>query len=237
MERSVEPIFVWPVRLGAPAPWESLLADDELQRARQLRRAGDRAAYLACRGVLRALLGRFLGRDPVSLRFVYGAHEKPFLEDGACTFNVSRSDGLALIAIAASGQLGVDVERVRRAVDLDALTEELLAPRDRARLASLPRARRAGEFFQVWVRHEALVKATGRGLIVPFVDETTDGFGPDLWVRELQVEPGYAAALAADGPEDRPVVLHSMATDVDFWPHGASVASDSVRLARTADPV
>src|SRR5215218_8741506 len=112
-----DPIVVWPIALGDPAPWAPLLAPDEHLRAGRFRRAGDRAAYVACRGVLRALLGRFLGRDPASLRFSYGAHEKPFLEDGGCVFNVSRSGGLALIAIAASGAIGVDVERLRGTVD------------------------------------------------------------------------------------------------------------------------
>ncbi len=238
-----EPIFVWPVTLAGQSPWESLLAEDERQRARQLRRAGDRAAYVACRGVLRALLGRALSRDPASLRFVYGAHEKPFLEDGACSFNVSRSNGLALIAIAAGGRLGIDVERVRGDVDVAALAEEFLAPSDRAMLAALPSPRRTRGFFQLWVRHEARVKATGRGLIVPALNEATGEHEPGLWVRNLDVGPGYAAALAADGPDDRQIVLHPIANDADYWPpatlglDGTSRVDGWEHSARTPDPV
>ena len=203
-----EPIYVWPVALGDPAPWEPLLDRDEHERARRFRRAEDRAAYVACRGVLRALLGDFLSRDPASPRFSYGVHEKPALEDGACAFNVSRSDGLALIAIAASGALGVDVERVRGAVDVAALAAEFLAPGDRATLAALPRHRQRRAFFRLWVRHEARVKATGRGLVVP-----ADEAAPGVWLHDLELGPGYLAALAADGVEERPVVLHPLATE------------------------
>jgi 4'-phosphopantetheinyl transferase len=215
MSRAAAPIFVWPVLLGDPAPWEALLSEDERQRACQFRRAGDAAAYVACRGVLRTFVGSFLGRDPASLRFVYGPHEKPFLEDRACAFNVSRAGGLALIALAASGTLGVDVERVREDVDVDALAGEFLAPSDRLTLAALPRRERSGAFFRLWVRHEARVKATGRGLIVPALEETTGGHGPNLWARELNVGSGYAAALAANGPGDRPVLVQPPARDVD----------------------
>src|SRR5215203_2531792 len=96
---AVDPIYVWPVVLGDPAPWASLLSRDEQARASQFRRAEDAAEYVACRGMLRKQLGAFLSRDPAALRFAYGAHEKPVLADRACAFNVSRSNGLALIAI------------------------------------------------------------------------------------------------------------------------------------------
>jgi phosphopantetheinyl transferase len=238
------PIFVWQVTLGDPAPWESLLADDERQRAQQLRRSEDRADYVTCRGVLRALLGRFLGRAPASLRFVYGAHEKPFLEDGACAFNVSRAGGLALIAIAARGRLGIDVERVRHDVDVDALAEEFLTPSDRTTLVAQPEHGRTRAFFQLWVRHEARVKATGRGLIVPALADVTGEQGPGPSVRDLEAGPGYAAALAADGPEDRRLVLHPPAQDVDFWSPAAALDLDGrfgderwALLTRTTDPV
>ena len=197
-----EPIFVWSVVLADPAPWEPLLDAAERQRAQHFRRAADRAAYVACRGVLRTLLGRFLRRDPAGLRFAYGVHEKPCLADDACAFNVSRSRGLALIAIAAGGTLGVDLERVRENVDVAALASEFLTPRDRASLAGLPRRERTRAFFRLWVRHEARVKATGRGLVVP-AEHDQDG----LWVRELPVAESYVAALAADGDSDRPVIL------------------------------
>jgi len=217
MRSHAEPIFVWPVVLRDAVAWEPLLAEDERQRARQFRRTEDGAAYVACRGVLRVLLGGFLGRDPASLRFIYGAHEKPLLDDGACAFNVSHSNGLALIAIAASGRLGIDVERIRSDVDVDALAEEFLAPSHRAALAALPRSARMAAFFRLWVRHEARVKATGRGLVVPAQDDATGEDGHGSWVRDLEIGPGCAAALAADGPEDRPVFIQPPARDVNIW--------------------
>jgi 4'-phosphopantetheinyl transferase len=207
LDPACAPIFVWPVRLNNPALLEPLLDISERRRAHQFRRIEDRDAFVACRGALRLLLARFLAREPAALRFSYGEHEKPSLEDGACAFNVTRTAGLALIAISASGRLGIDLERIREDVDLDALATAFLRPVDGRVLARLPRKRRTRAFFRLWVRHEARVKATGRGLVVPAdTSPGTDVAG--LWLRDLPVASGYVAALAADGAAARPVVIH-----------------------------
>src|SRR5215207_291198 len=146
-----EPIHVWPVVLGNAAACAGLLSPDERARASQFRRARDAAEYVACRGLLRALLGAFLSREPAALSFEYGFHEKPVLSGAACAFNVSRSNGLALIVIAVSGSLGVDVEHVRDNVDVDALAAEYLTHGDRLALAGLPAHERRRGFFRLWV--------------------------------------------------------------------------------------
>ncbi len=198
------PIHMWPTVLGDPVRWESLLSADEHERARQFRRPSDRAAYIACRGVLRARLGAFLGRDPAALRFTYGAHEKPVLEDSTCSFNVSRSNGLALIAISGNGLLGIDVEWVRTHVDVDALAAEFFAANERATFASLSPRERTRGFFRLWVRHEARVKATGRGLVLPADRENSIA----AWVQDLEIGPDYVAALATDTEHE--IVLHHL---------------------------
>jgi 4'-phosphopantetheinyl transferase len=205
-----EPIYVWPVVLGGAGAWEGLLSPDERARASRFRRARDAAEYIACRGVLRAQLGTFLSREPAALRFEYGVHEKPVLADATCAFNVSRSNGLALIAIAVSGSLGVDVEHIRDNVDVDALAAEYLAPGDRLALAGLPAGERCREFFRLWVRHEARAKASGRGLVVPAREDHSGG----LTSRDLELGPDYAAALAWDGAEERVVVVHPSSAEV-----------------------
>ncbi len=82
-------------------------------------------------GILRALLGDYLGRPAQELRFVSGAHGKPALASGAgvapgamapggkepageapaVSFNLSHSGPLVLLAFTAgSAQVGIDVE-------------------------------------------------------------------------------------------------------------------------------
>ena len=58
---------------------EQLLCDEELARAVRIVPARKRALWARSRGVLRALLGRYLDRDPRTLRFALGPHGKPAL--------------------------------------------------------------------------------------------------------------------------------------------------------------
>lgn len=120
------------------------------------------------------------------------------LEGHRCAFSVAHSGDLALIAIAPGGRVGVDLERIRAGVDTEAVAGEFLPAAERRTLARAAPARRARAFFRIWSRHEALVKATGRGLVFP-ADARPAGAG-GLWVRSLEVDPGYAAAVAGDGP-------------------------------------
>jgi len=66
-------------------------------------------------------LGRYLEIQPDRIQFGYGKNGKPFLSERGkgLEFNLAHSDEMALVAVTASGQLGVDVERVRVLEDLE----------------------------------------------------------------------------------------------------------------------
>ncbi|CAA9549445.1 MAG: hypothetical protein AVDCRST_MAG19-668, partial [uncultured Thermomicrobiales bacterium] len=80
-------VHVWRAALDRPGELPGLLAAlsaDERERAGRFRADRDRGRFVAARGLLREILGRYLGREPGSLRFRYGAHGKPTLvEDRA----------------------------------------------------------------------------------------------------------------------------------------------------------
>ena len=77
-------------------------------------------------------------------------------------FNLSHSGGLALVAVTAGREVGVDLEVARRRVDELAIAARVLGGAQAARLAADPR--RASEFMRAWVAHEAAVKCRGPGL-------------------------------------------------------------------------
>ena len=76
-------VHVWRVPLDPPegevARLRALLAPDETARADRFHFDRHRRRYLVGRGVLRRLLGAYLGRSPEALRFEYGEREKPRL--------------------------------------------------------------------------------------------------------------------------------------------------------------
>jgi phosphopantetheinyl transferase len=165
---------VWRADLAAVGDeLEDLLCAEERERAARIVPERNRVLWARSRGVLRALLARYLDRDPRELRFVLGPHGKPALYGGAGSktdlrFNLSHSGGLALVAVSTGREVGVDIECARE--------------------------RHTAEFLRAWVAHEAAVKCHGSGLTTPRGDSPVT----DLWMAELDAGPEAAAAVAVD---------------------------------------
>jgi 4'-phosphopantetheinyl transferase len=177
-----------------------LLSAAELTRAEGFPRARDGTLWARGRGVLRALLGRYLQRDPHTLRFAAGAHGKPELLDDrreiATSFNVSHSGELALYAFTTIGPVGIDIEVARRPLDAVALAERAFGREAAVRLERLDPDRRQREFLRAWVRHEAALKLTGRG--IGAADAGARSAPQATWIAELEVTGCAAAAVALD---------------------------------------
>ena len=124
-------IHVWrgSLDLGQEAyrRFDSLLADDERARAARFHFPRDRARFVVGRGLLRALLGRYLAADPAHLRFRYSIHEKPALVGGGPSFNLAHSGATALFAFSPSFEVGVDVELVRPEFEGDRIAERFFS--------------------------------------------------------------------------------------------------------------
>ena len=173
----------------------------ERERASRFRRQDDAERYLSAHGVLRTILGDYLARDPLALHF--GTHEngKPFLDDGRLQFNLSHSGDLALIAVARTRHVGVDVEQVRPMHDLDALAARICTPGELATITDLADAHRERAFFAMWTRKEAMAKATGEGIGAVVRDARAALIEAEgRWTLiELGDIPGYAACVAGEG--------------------------------------
>jgi 4'-phosphopantetheinyl transferase len=147
----------------------------------------------AARRALDAILADYLGvSPPPELRA--GADGKPRLATAPerLSFNLSHSGDLALVAIGPGGvEVGVDVEGLRPRRDLVRLAARWLPAVDAAAVAAAPEADRERVFYDAWTRQEARVKCTGAGL---FGGEP----GPGVVAWQLEVDAGYAAAVAID---------------------------------------
>ncbi len=147
--------------------------------------------------------------------FRAGPYGKPALawpvED--IPFNLSHTGGLALVAIAGSGRVGIDAETVRSEIEVEDLSRRFFAPAEAAEILALSPDARVAAFFTCWTRKEAFVKALGGGLSVPLdhfqvsvrSDQPArllwvDGEESDQWSLRDVSEPGVAAALVVEGP-------------------------------------
>ncbi|MCB9730018.1 MAG: 4'-phosphopantetheinyl transferase superfamily protein [Deltaproteobacteria bacterium] len=199
-----------PERMDA---WRGLLSADEAERAARFRFARHARAWEAARGGLRELLGRYAGGSPQALRFTLGPHGKPALEgSGAPDFNLSHTEGLALLAIGRGGALGVDVEARREVPERAGIARSHFSDAEVALLeAEDAEGRGADCFLRLWTRKEAVIKAVGQGLGYPLRRVTVglasalDGpiFEPGApgaegpWsLEDLDPGPGFRAALA-----------------------------------------
>lgn len=186
-------VHVWAAPLDPPADTvrrrAALLAPDERARADRFRFDRDRRRFTVARGVLRSLLGRYLGTDPRSVAFRYESHGKPVLGDAFAAhgirFNVSHSGEMALYAFARGRELGVDVEEVRRMEDGLDIAERFFSEAEVAAFRALPEEIRDDAFFNCWTRKEAYIKAVGEGLSFP------------LHVFDVSLAPGEPARLLA----------------------------------------
>jgi 4'-phosphopantetheinyl transferase len=195
------------------------LSAQEQTRAERFRHAEDRDHFVAAHGLLRAVLAGYLEVPPGDLQFREDPHGKPALSAPAdrdwLQFNMSHSHDLALYAVSCNRQVGVDLERLRSDVDLDAIARRFFSPGETASLLALPSRVRREAFFNCWTRKEAFIKATGEGVVRPLPDfdvslvpgepaallntRPDPAEAPRWRVVELAPGPGYAAALVAQG--------------------------------------
>lgn len=183
-------VHIWRTDLNLPQSqiesFAKTLAPDELNRANRFYFERDRKHFIAGRGILRSILGRYLNVEPVQLQFSYSSRGKPGLANlgmgATLSFNVSHSHELAVYAIAHTPLVGIDLEHVRPMDKVEQLVKRFFSPREYALICSLPDDQKQEAFFQAWTCKEAYLKAIGDGL-------------PGLDGVEVSLTPGESAAL------------------------------------------
>ena len=214
-------VRLWVVDLDASgderAKW-ALLSPDEALRAQHFAYERHRQRFVACRVALRRVLGIELGVAPESIEFTYGAAGKPAVAAAGTPplrFNVSHSDGFALLALTRTGEIGVDLEKRRPIDDIARLARTAFSATEQQELDAVDPGARIEAFFNGWTRKEAYLKARGDGLtgLHDFDVSLAPGAPPTLTrVLGRPSEParwtlvsftpidGFAAALCLESP-------------------------------------
>ena len=214
----------WARRQDAAPRLASLLDDAERERWAAYRREADRERFLVGCALAKSVVAACTGQRPAQVSFDRDCrrcgkpHGKPAVRGGGPELSVSHSGDLVAVALA-TAPVGVDVEQLDgRARELgdgdpDALGRIVLAEEERAALAAIEPEGRARAFLVAWTRKEAVTKARGDGLRVPFgeVVVAAELAAPRVtaWpypqdprsvsLLDLEPGPGYVAALAVIG--------------------------------------
>ena len=194
---------------------QAALSRQEMARAEHFKSALHRARYLACRGILRVLLGGYIGRHPSEIDIATEPLGKPVLAPVHAPlrllFSVSHSHGLALFAFSSAREIGVDVERIEAKPGFREAASHFLSPDEIARLGMLmDDQEKTRQIYLAWTRKEAYAKALGLGLHMDFssvefppageADTVSFRDAGCAWkLRSFQPEPGSVATLAARG--------------------------------------
>jgi 4'-phosphopantetheinyl transferase len=194
----------------------SLLSDSERKRADRFQFDRDYNRFIVRHGWLRMILGSYLSIEPARVAFTYESRGKPIASaPGHATpfhFNLSHSNGLALIAATRQAPLGIDVERVRFVAEADEVAAKFFSPHEGAMLNALPAEQKMVSFFHCWTRKEAYLKATGEGIAdaLPRIEVSLtpgqparlskingDALAASRWrLGGLAPAPGFVGALA-----------------------------------------
>jgi 4'-phosphopantetheinyl transferase len=173
-----------------------------------------RLAHIALRVLLErwsgpAIRGRPLERSPTG---------KPSLPGATASFSLAHAPGLALVALAADGPIGADIERER----MVRMPEIRRAPIEAAAVAlangaSLGEGNADARFVRAWVRIEAIAKAGGTG-VAPLLEGMRPGrerhaaglveevAGSTLVAHDVSAGPGLFAAVALAAGREAPVI-------------------------------
>ncbi|PPK85265.1 4'-phosphopantetheinyl transferase [Neolewinella xylanilytica] len=164
----------------------------------------DRQAGLYGKLLLRRVGQAATGRVPDLSQLRTDTYQRPSLADMPdFDFNISHTAGLVVCGGATGmGRLGVDVERIG-AVDITEF-RRVFTEGEYAYLSGLDEP--AAEFFRLWTRKEAVMKADGRGFYldpsgIDCLSERVSVGGVGYGVMPLDLGNAYAAHVAARSVE------------------------------------
>lgn len=229
-------VQVWLAHIDQPpgvvARLAPLLSPAEHHHAERFHFARDRQRYIVAHAFLRSILSDSSGVPSPEFNFVSNAYGKPYLEPHPnlpdLHFNLSHSQGCALVAVTIACEVGVDIEYIQPLEDALLISQNFFSPMERKELAALPPPQQQRAFYACWSRKEAFIKGVGWGLAMP-LDKFAVALAPDVptrltylhddyaehqgWVLyDLPPLPNFASALALPGAQYH-ITCHSWSPD------------------------
>ncbi|MFW2371491.1 MAG: 4'-phosphopantetheinyl transferase family protein [Gammaproteobacteria bacterium] len=216
-------VDVWLFHMNISQPrieqFYPLLSAEEKDRSERLINFIHRKRLIAAHGFMRTVLSLYLQRPAQSLQFVRAHRGKPSLKQAAhepgIQFNLSHSHNLAILAVANSQALGIDIEFMNRKHEWKKIIHRFFTNTEQSAIFSLPETQQEQAFYQVWTRKEAHMKVTGEGLHL----------GPDQFTVTV---PPQAAAFVENHkqPDERQWFMQDLKLPDTFDEYLSCLSSD-----------
>ncbi|PWS29200.1 hypothetical protein DHW03_05090 [Pedobacter yonginense] len=189
--------------------YKAVLNDEEIAKSERYSHHHSKITYITSRYFARKILSQFTnGGIPSEICFKSKKNKKPAVD--GIEFNSSHSGNLLLFVINAS-EVGVDIELMNENFDFSPLFENCF---NDIEISTINQSEnKILTFYQLWTRKEALLKATGEGLVddlssIDCLSNSVLRNNAQYQIQSFILEENYIASLA---------MLSNSTVHVNYW--------------------
>ena len=187
--------------------YKDFLTEREILKSNRFRHKKDRDSYIVRKYITQKILSSFLNVPQNEIQYHKAANKKPIVQ--GLEFNVSHSNGLILIAVCSS-PVGIDVELMKKDFSFTSLLTDCFHPNETILIKNSQDQLTC--FYGLWTRKEAVLKATGEGLIeeLPEINCLPNQItrkNETFNLLSFLVEKHYVASIA----------VSSLVQEINFW--------------------
>lgn len=140
-------------------------------------------------------LAKILNTIPSEINIHYDCYSRPFISDLNIDFNISHSNEYLIFAISDYLKIGVDIQHYVKNFEINEIGKIVFSEFEQKLIAN-----NIDNFFKIWTKKEALIKAYGRGFLTEGYKNTKLNLSnieelPDLIIYNKQIFPNYSFAI------------------------------------------
>lgn len=178
---------------GIEHEYKAVLSIDEISRASRFLQINDSKLFIIGKYFLRKIVGNLQGIVPSSVIFSSIENKKPGTT--GINFNISHSGKYIVIGIS-TDSLGVDIEEIVDKFDYESLLSTCFTDHEIRHIND------DLDFYTFWTRKEAILKATGEGLIddlllIDCVENEVYRNNTSYQIVSHQVDDNYVLSIAS----------------------------------------
>lgn len=174
-----------------------LLSPEERKKSGRFRFDLDRESYTIVHGLLRRILGDYFNIPPSVVEIGYDNMGKPSVKSGRgkMFFNLSHSAGVSVLAFDRDHEIGVDVEQIVSDFEYLPVVDRFFNGEEKKNLLT-PKSGGIMEFYRIWTRKEALLKAIGTGIGTDLAISVTGPVSSGFQLNTVQWSEQYFITVA-----------------------------------------
>lgn len=194
----------------------SILNSEEQEHADRFLFEKHRRRYIVAHAKMRQIIAAQLKISASEVIFQTNENGKPYIPGLPLHFNLSHSEEMAIVAITATAEVGVDIEYVKNDIDALEIAERFFHRDEFAQLKKAPPEKYLHYFYTCWTGKEAYLKAKGHGITnylnkfslniqdpksikIIFADKELDEF-KSWFVRSFRLDPDYIVTVVCTEP-------------------------------------